>query len=200
MSIDTIQTLISVPVGTFLLIFFAEFGDKSQLVCMTLAARHPHRPVMIGAVAAFALLNLLAVLFGSLLAQWIPETLISALVALLFGLFGVQALLVTEEDEEAAVEAPDQRSILLTVLLMIFVAELGDKTQLAVAGLSTQYSMLVVWFASTLALSATSALGIFAGKKVLARFPIRYVHRASGIFFLSVAAVATFNLSQLMLA
>ena len=43
---------------TFLVVAFAEIGDKSQLVCMTLAARHRGLPVVIGATAAFAVLNL----------------------------------------------------------------------------------------------------------------------------------------------
>ncbi len=53
---------------TFLLVGLAEFGDKSQLVCMTLAARHRGLPVLVGAIAAFAVLNLLAVLFGAAVA------------------------------------------------------------------------------------------------------------------------------------
>lgn len=55
-----------------MLIALAEFGDKSQLVCMTLAARHRGLPVVFGAVAAFAILNLLAVLFGAAVAAWLP--------------------------------------------------------------------------------------------------------------------------------
>ena len=47
--------------ASFLLIALAEFGDKSQLVCMTLAARHRGMPIILGATAAFAILNLLAV-------------------------------------------------------------------------------------------------------------------------------------------
>jgi hypothetical protein len=54
------------------LIALAEIGDKSQLVCMTLAARHRGLPVVIGAIAAFAVLNLLAVLFGAAVAAWLP--------------------------------------------------------------------------------------------------------------------------------
>ena len=57
----------------FLLVALAEIGDKSQLVCMTLAARHRGWPVVIGAVAAFAFLNALAVLFGAAVAAWLPE-------------------------------------------------------------------------------------------------------------------------------
>ena len=56
--------------ATLLLIALAEIGDKSQLVCMTLAARHRPAPVIIGAISAFAILNLLAVLSGEAVAAW----------------------------------------------------------------------------------------------------------------------------------
>ena len=56
---------------SFLLIVAAEMGDKSQLVCMTLAARHRPLPVALGAVLAFAVLNTLAVVFGFQIANWL---------------------------------------------------------------------------------------------------------------------------------
>ena len=56
---------LSVVFSTFTLISLAELGDKSQLVCMTLAARHRHWPVILGAASAFVVLNSLAVLFGA---------------------------------------------------------------------------------------------------------------------------------------
>lgn len=56
---------LSISLSAFTLIALAEIGDKSQLVCMTLAARHRHWPVMLGATTAFLILNVLAVLFGA---------------------------------------------------------------------------------------------------------------------------------------
>ena len=55
-------------VSTFTLVGLAEIGDKSQLVCMTLAARHRAWPVVVGVATAFLALNALAVLFGTGLA------------------------------------------------------------------------------------------------------------------------------------
>ena len=56
-----------------MIIGLAEIGDKSQLVCMTLAARQRPWPVLLGAAAAFAILNVLAVVFGASVAAWLPE-------------------------------------------------------------------------------------------------------------------------------
>lgn len=179
---------------TFLLIALAEFGDKSQLVCMTLAARHRGWPVLAGAVTAFALLNLLAVLFGAAVAAWLPAWLVTLAVGLLFALFGVQALRYEEEDEDETPEEKTGQSIFLTTFTLIFLAEFGDKTQLAVAGLGSAANLPAVWSGATLALACTSAAGIFAGQRLLKRLPLAWIHRISGIFFLLLAALAFWNL------
>lgn len=171
------------------LVALAELGDKTQLVCMTLAARHPPAPVLLGAISAFALLNLLAVLFGAAVAAWLPQWLVAAAVAVLFAIFGWRAF--REAGEEAAdIREPDGRSVFLSAFALIFLAELGDKTQLAVAGLAGTGAALPVWIGGTLALAATSALGVWAGQTVLRRLPMYLLHRLSGGLFLLLAVIA----------
>lgn len=171
------------------LVALAELGDKTQLVCMTLAARHPAPPVLLGAVLAFAVLNLLAVVFGAAVAVWLPEWLVAALVAVLFAAFGVHALRAAGA-EAVKVEERDGRSVLLSTFVLIFLAELGDKTQLAVAGLAGTQDPLAVWVGGTLALALTSALGVLAGQTLLRRLPLHLLHLVGGALFLLLAAVA----------
>ncbi|NOQ35802.1 MAG: UPF0016 domain-containing protein, partial [Methylococcaceae bacterium] len=149
---------------SYALIFAAEIGDKSQLVCMTLASRHRALPVLLGAVFAFALLNTLAVVFGVAIASWLPEYIVSAIVALLFAVFGIQSLRVEDEDEDEEVAEKSGHSIFFTTFLLIAVAEFGDKTQLAVVALSSTALPAAVWLGSTAALATTSALGVLAGR------------------------------------
>lgn len=174
----------------FGIIFLAEIGDKSQLVCMALAARHHHRPVWIGAIAAFMTLNALAVIFGAGLAQWLPERLLAAMVALLFGVFGILSLRAEAEEAPEEIEEGRGRSVFLTTFLMLFLAEMGDKTQLAVAGMAGTLPPVPVWIGATLALGATSALGIVVGRKLLRRIPLHRLHQISGLFFLLLAGFA----------
>jgi putative Ca2+/H+ antiporter (TMEM165/GDT1 family) len=176
--------------ATFLLIALAEFGDKSQLVCMTLAARHRGLPVVLGAVAAFAFLNLLAVLFGAAVAAWLPEWVVTVAVAVLFAVFGISALRYTEDDADEEIEEKPGHGIFATTFLLIFLAEFGDKTQIAVAGLGSTTEAVAVWLGATLALTVTSILGVFAGRKFLHRLPLVWVHRISGVFFLLLALYA----------
>ena len=179
--------------ATYLLIALAEFGDKSQLVCMTLAARHRGLPVVLGAIAAFAVLNLLAVLFGAAVAAWLPEWLVTAAVALLFAWFGIAALRFEEEGDEEFEEKPGH-GVFATTFLMIFLAEFGDKTQIAVAGLGSTADTAATWVGGTLALATTSLLGVYAGRRLLNKLPLHWIHRVSGVFFLLLALLAVLRL------
>jgi putative Ca2+/H+ antiporter (TMEM165/GDT1 family) len=181
---------LSITLSTFTLIALAEIGDKSQLVCMALAARHRHWPVILGAASAFVALNALAVLFGAGIALWVPERVIAGTVAVIFGLFGVYALRTEPEgDSEKVVEQP-YHSIFLTTLLLIFVAEFGDKTQIAIAGLASSMAPFAVWLGATLALILVSVLGVWFGRTVLQRIPIEWLHRLSGVIFILFALFA----------
>ncbi|POZ50240.1 TMEM165/GDT1 family protein [Methylovulum psychrotolerans] len=193
LSLHNISTLATTSATSFALIAAAEIGDKSQLVCMTLAARHKPLPVLLGAIAAFMLLNSLAVVFGVAIASWLPTYIVAAGVALLFGVFGVHALRVQEEDADADVTEKSGRNIFLTTFLLITVAEFGDKTQLAVVALSSTSAPAAVWLGSTLALAFTSALGIIAGRTVLQKIPLNLLHKISGGIFLLLAAVAAYQ-------
>jgi Ca2+/H+ antiporter, TMEM165/GDT1 family len=179
--------------ASFALIAAAEIGDKSQIVCMTLAARHRGWPVLLGATSAFALLNLAAVLFGAAVATWVPEPLLALVVAVLFALFGVHALRAKDEaeDDETVVEKSGH-GIFFATFLLIVVAEFGDKTQIAVAGLSCCAIPASVWMGATAALAVTSALGVLAGRTLLQRIPVVMVHRISGAIFLLLAAFAAY--------
>ena len=183
----------SVALSTFALIALAEIGDKSQFVCVALAARHRHWPVILGAITAFLALNTLAVLFGAGVAAWVPERIMAGLVSLLFAAFGVHALYKQVDDEsEDAVEMSDH-GIFITALVLIFVAEFGDKTQIAVAGLAGSFDPLPVWLGATAALAMVSILGVWAGRTVLQRLPLLWLHRISGGIFLLFAFLAAWR-------
>ncbi len=178
---------------SFALIAAAEIGDKSQLVCMTLASRHRPLPVLLGAVAAFAFLNSLAVVFGVAIASWLPEHLVAAIVAFLFAAFGIHSLRIESEDENEDIKEKSGHGIFFTTFLLITVAEFGDKTQLAVVALSSTATPIAVWFGSTVALVSTSALGILAGRTILQKIPLGLLHKVSGVIFLMLSVFAGYR-------
>lgn len=183
--------------ATLALIALAEVGDKSQLVCMVLAARHGRaRPVLFGAVAAFSLLNTAAVLFGSAFGIWLPQTWVLAVMAVLFAIFGIQSLLHAEDEQDQVEDEVKGHGLFVGTFLMILLTEMGDKTQIAVAGLAGVYPAAAVWIGATVALFLTSAAGVLAGKTVLRRLPVVWLHRVAGVVFLVLAALAVWRLIQ----
>ena len=183
-------------VGSLALIALAEIGDKSQLVCMALAARHRRTwPVLFGAAAAFSILNAAAALFGAALAAWLPQAWVLAAMAALFAVFGIHSLVRADEDEEDA--EISGHSLFGTAFLMIFLAEMGDKTQIAVAGLAGVYPAGAVWLGATVALVLTSVAGVLVGRTLLHRLPMVWLHRLSGVLFLALSGLAIWRLLDL---
>jgi Ca2+/H+ antiporter, TMEM165/GDT1 family len=173
--------MISEFIYTFILIAAAEFGDKSQLVCIALAIKYRVRYVVLGAIFAFMVLNLLAVTVGSLLRQYIPYEYIAFASAVLFIAFGVKSFMPKTIDDEC--DSRPTANILLLTFSMIFISELGDKTQIAVTALSTKFHPFLVWVAATAALTLTSITGVYIGKKISKRYSA-IMHSLSGILFL----------------
>lgn len=183
------------PISTsYALIIAAEIGDKSQLVCMTLAARHRAMPVILGAVIAFSLLNTLAVIFGVAIANWVPDYIVAAIVCLLFAIFGIHSLFFnSDEDDGEQIQEKSGRGLFFTTLLLITVAEFGDKTQLAVVALSSTALPAAIWIGSTLALATTSILGVIAGRTLLQKIPLTLLHRLSGLIFIILSGFAAYH-------
>ena len=188
-----ISDLSATTVTSFALIAAAEIGDKSQLVCMTLASRHRAMPVLLGAITAFAFLNTLAVVFGVAIASWLPEFIVAGTVAFLFATFGIHSLRMQEDDDDEEVKEKSGHGIFFTTFLLITVAEFGDKTQLAVVALSSTLVPIAVWLGSTIALASTSALGILAGRTILQKVPLLLLHKMSGTIFLVLSAFAIYR-------
>jgi putative Ca2+/H+ antiporter (TMEM165/GDT1 family) len=175
--------------STFGLIFLAELGDKTQLTAMALALRYPWKKIFIGIAAAFALLNLGAVLVGKILFTILPLFWIKVSSGGLFLYFGIATLRAVPDGDEDEVRITAAGAI-RTAFLMILLAELGDKTQLVTASLAAQQpSTVTVFLASTLALWIVSLIGIFLGKQLVRYIPIRYIHRTAGALFLLFGAV-----------
>jgi putative Ca2+/H+ antiporter (TMEM165/GDT1 family) len=186
--------------STFGLIFLAELGDKTQLTAMALAMRYPWQRIFLGIAAAFFVLNLAAVAVGKVLFLLLPlfwVTLVSAGLFLYFGVSTLRHACNAEAEEEGP--PPTAATAARTAFLMIFMAELGDKTQLVTASQAARHADSLagtgmVFVASTLALWLVSLLGIFAGKQLVKYVPLCWVHRTAGLMFLVFGAVAVWKL------
>lgn len=181
---------------SFALVLLAEMGDKSQLVCMAIAARQPARLVLIGATAAFAVLNILAVAIGGSLAHLLPTAWVLAVAALMFAYFGIQACREAwhqQAEDDVVCQPISRKRVVWSTFSLIAIAELGDKTQLSVAALSANYPPLSVWLGATLGLAVTTAIGVVVGCTLLRRLNMQWLHGTCGALFLLMAAVMAYR-------
>ncbi|MDF1799265.1 MAG: TMEM165/GDT1 family protein [Planctomycetota bacterium] len=183
----------TVAISTFTLLFLAEIGDKSQLVAIALAHRYKPTPVLAGICSAFLLLTLMAASIGSVLQEWLSQAALLLVAGLLFLVFAYRTWREQHEDQPIE-QGAGHRTAFLTSFTLILVAELGDKTQLATMALSAQSeSVPSVVLGATLALWATSLLGVFAGARLLRHIPAAWVRRASTLLFLTFGLIATWR-------
>lgn len=183
----------SIALSTFGLVFVAEMGDKTQLMTMTLAHRYRPLPVLAGAFAAFALLNALAVLVGEALFRYVPRDAVLLCAGALFLAFAWKSWHDGGEGGEAGGSTARRGGVFVASFVLIFVAELGDKTQLAMVALAASLgSVQSVFVGGTLALWLVALIGVAVGRTVLTRIPSRIVHRAAAVMFLvfGIAAIA----------
>ena len=180
--------VLSVIVTAFILVLPVELPDKTLFASLVLATRYPHWPVFVGVGTAFGLQVVIAVTAGSLLSL-LPEALVSGVVAVLF-LVGAIILWrsATSGPEEEELTTTRQGTSFFRVAAIsfgvLFAAEWGDLSQLAIAGLAARYDEpLSVFIGAWAALLVVSGLAVFLGKNLADRLPIALIRRvAAGLF------------------
>jgi putative Ca2+/H+ antiporter (TMEM165/GDT1 family) len=170
---------------SLLFVVLAEMGDKTQLLAMAFAARFAPVTVLSAVLVATLLNHGLAVVAGRFLTTVIPLEVISLVAALSFVLFGLWTL--RGDTLEGEDEAHGGYGPFLTVAIAFFIAELGDKTQLATISLAVRYpDPLAVLLGTTTGMVIADAIGIVVGIVLGKRLPetaIRILSAAVFIFF-----------------
>ena len=169
---------------SFGIIFVAELGDKSQLMALTFAARYKAITILAAITMATALVHLVSVLLGAAVGVALPSRTISVIAGFAFLGFAAWTLRGDELDEDESSRADrSTRSVMVTVGVAFFLAELGDKTMLATVTLATDHGLVGTWIGSTLGMVAADALAIAVGQQLGARLPERVIR---------IGAAATF--------
>lgn len=169
----------------FSLLFLAEMGDKTQLIAMALAHRYRALPVLVGTFAAFLVLNLLAVSVGAALFRFVPEWAVLGAAGALFLFFAWRSWADGEqEDGDEELAKAQGRQAVWAAFSLIFLGELGDKTQLVLVALAASSGdPWSTFLGGTAALWTVAALGVLVGATLLRRVPRVWVHRvAAGLF------------------
>ena len=157
-------------------------GDKTQLLAFSLATRY-RRPwvVMAGILTATVLNHLLAAYAGSWVSAHVPPRMMAGVLAATFIGFGLWTLKPDTLDADART---DRFGPYLTTTLLFFLAEMGDKTQLATVALAAEYRSVVrVTIGTTLGMLASDGLAVFVGERFAQRVPMQWLRRAAAALF-----------------
>ncbi len=165
----------------FAVVFLAELGDKTQLLALSLAARYRTITVLAGITVAFAITNGVSVVIGGLLGAALPTTAIAVGGAIAFFGFAIWTLRGDDDDDDAP--RIGGRSVFLSIVGAMLIAELGDKTMLATATLAARDAPLATWFGATLGITASAALAVFVGRVLGDRLPRRAVRTGAAALF-----------------
>jgi putative Ca2+/H+ antiporter (TMEM165/GDT1 family) len=170
-------------VQSFLLVFAGEMGDKTQLLSLVLARKY-RKPwtILAGVLVATLLNHALAAGVGDWLAHWLGGEVLRYLLSGTFFVFAVWILFPDQEGEESP--RASRFGVFVATAVAFFIAEMGDKTQLATVALGARFSDVTwVTLGSTLGMLASNALAVFWGERVLRKIPMQWVRRVASVLF-----------------
>lgn len=162
----------------------AEIGDKTQLLSLILAAKYRRpMPICLGILVATLLNHALAGWFGAMVAAWLQPSVLTWIVALSF--FAI-ALWTLVPDKVDADDVRDMRGhgVLIATVIAFFLAEMGDKTQVATVVLAARYSPLwQVVAGTTIGMLLANVPVVWLGARFARRLPLRAArHGAAALF------------------
>lgn len=177
------------------IVALAEIGDKTQLLAFLLAAqfRKPV-PIILGILFATLLNHALAGALGA----WITTLATPATLRWILGLsfLAMAAWMLIPDKLDAEEARPARFGVFVTTSIAFFLAEMGDKTQVATVALAAQYQAVVAVVAgTTLGMMIANVPAVLLGDRIAHRMPVRLVHGVAALIFalLGLATLAGFG-------
>lgn len=174
-------------------VFISEIGDKTQLLALLLAAKFRKPiPILLGILAATTLNHGISAVLG----QWLTTILDpQIMVWILAGGFIGMALwmLIPDklDDEDDGIAKWQKFGVFGATFVLFFLAEVGDKTQIATVALAARFdSILWVMLGTTVGMMLADGPAVFIGNKMADRLPIALIHKIGALIFL-IFGIAT---------
>lgn len=177
----------------------AEMGDKTQLLAFILAARFKKPvPIIMGILAATLLNHGLAGAVGT----WVTTVLSPDVLRWILGLsFLAMAIwtLIPDKIEEEETQIARRLGVFGATFVTFFLAEMGDKTQIATVALAASYAAPVLVIAgTTLGMLIADVPAVFVGNKFAAKIPMRLVHSIAAAIFAILGVLALMGVGDFM--
>ena len=178
------------------IVALAEIGDKTQLLAFILAAKfRKPAPIILGIFAA----TLANHGFAGALGQWITSLLGPEILRFVLGLsfigMAIWTLIPDEFDENDAKIA--RFGVFGTTFVAFFMAEMGDKTQIATVALAAQFhAFFSVVAGTTLGMMIANVPAVLLGDRIANRMPVKVVHRIAAAVFLILGLATLLGLGR----
>lgn len=172
--------------NSFLLVSLTEMGDKTQLLAFVLATRFK-KPwtIFAGILVATILNHLLAASTGVWVANAVSPLVLKRILASIFLIFAVWILI---PDKDEGLSETRKWGPFLTTVVTFFLAEMGDKTQIATVTLAAKYhDLMLVTIGTTIGMMVTDGLAVFFGDKMTKYIPMKWVHLAAAFLYIVFA-------------
>lgn len=177
----------------------AEIGDKTQLLAVVLATRFQKPvPIILGILAATLANHFLAALLGSQAAAFLEGAWFNYLVAASFIVMGLWTLIPDKLDDKDA--AAPKYGAFLTTLIVFFLVEMGDKTQLATIALGARFhDVYAVTAGTTLGMMLANVPAVFLGNALIKRVPLNVVRLIAASLFILIGIWMLADMADLSL-
>jgi putative Ca2+/H+ antiporter (TMEM165/GDT1 family) len=172
------------------IVALAEIGDKTQLLAFILAAKFRKPvPIVLGILAATLVNHGLAGALGSFITSLVDPQTMRWILGISFLAMAAWTLVPDKFDEDEARLA--RFGVFGTTVIAFFLAEMGDKTQIATVALAAQYNALIAVVAgTTVGMMIANVPAVILGDRIANRLPVKLVHRVAAAIF-AVLGVAT---------
>jgi Ca2+/H+ antiporter, TMEM165/GDT1 family len=167
----------------------AEMGDRTQLLALVLAAHYRRPwPIVAGVLCATLVNHALAGFIGARLGHFLTPQRLDAIVGFSMVGMALWTLIPDKLDERGA--EPRRASAFIATCIAFFIAEIGDKTQIATMALGAAYpSLLSVVSGTTLGMLGANVPVIFLGHAFSSRLPLKAIHTVASLLFLGLGVL-----------
>lgn len=170
----------------------AEMGDKTQLLSLMLAARYPKQALAI--IAGILIATIANHACAALLGHWLTTLMSPELLKWILGFsflgIGLWLLVPDQIDDAGSSKVADRAfQVFILTVGLFFLAEMGDKTQIATVALGAKYpDIFSVTIGTTLGMMLANVPAVWIGQKFTHRMPIRWVHAIAAVTFIAIGA------------
>jgi Ca2+/H+ antiporter, TMEM165/GDT1 family len=183
------------------IVALAEIGDKTQLLAFILAARFRKPvPIILGILIATVANHAFAAALGSWITSLVTPEALRWILGLSFIAMAIWTLIPDKFDADDAGDAGLARfGVFGTTVLAFFLAEMGDKTQVATVALAAQYQTIFwVVAGTTLGMMIANVPAVLLGDRIAHRMPVRLVHAVAASIFAILGVATLAGLGELL--